>query len=102
MDDKISVCWPVAVSELAITVLISMTAFLYPNDWTLPIPLASVFGPALGIRMGFGECLVLALICGGLMTPIAFRQNAWTILLLALGICLWLFSGYAASQWLYA
>ena len=79
-----------------------VAAFVYPENWILPLWLAALFGPYVGIRMGLDGAVLFALFCIAFFVPIMFRLNIWTTILALPGVLLWLYAGYTAGQWLYA
>lgn len=81
--------------------LIAAATFLYPNDWPLPLWLAAVLSPLLGIRLGLAGAVSGVLICISLVFPVLIWRSIWTLILAILGICLWLFSGYMVGGLLY-
>ena len=90
-----------AVAYLAI-LIVGVVTFVYPDDRPVPLWLATLSGPFIGMRMGFSDAIWLVLLCVMLVTPISFRLNIFTIISAAFGIFLWLQTGFMAGQWLYA
>jgi hypothetical protein len=85
---------------LASAAAIAVSTFAYPDEWSIPLPVADAFGPFIGIRMGVGECIPFLLVCLLLIVPIAIRQNILTITTLVIGLSFWGFCGYVGCQWL--
>jgi len=81
-------------------VLAGAATFLYPDDWNLPLPIAALFGPFLGVRMQLEGSFPFLLAFLILMVPITKWQNVFTGILLLVGLGLWLYSGYACGLWL--
>ena len=78
----------------------AVATFLYPADWKLPLPVAALLGPFLGVRMQLEGSFCFLVACLMLMAPIAKWQNVWTGILLFAGLGLWLYAGYACGLWL--
>ncbi|WPJ94215.1 hypothetical protein SH580_12300 [Coraliomargarita algicola] len=87
-------------ATLVICLLIAV--LVYPDDWVIPLPLAAVFGPFLGMKLGLYDSFPLALLAIGLIAPIAFKRNKLRVFLSIIGICIWAFVGLACGAVLYA
>ena len=68
--------------------------YLFPDDETLSLPVASFFGPFLGLRLGWAGGLAVLLIVLELILPFVWKPNVLTSTLLLLGIAAWAFCGY--------
>ena len=94
-----------AIAALFAAIIPAVTAFAWPGDWAINVPLAVFFGPWLAICLGgpfflFGGVTLLA--AAAFVSPAVFKTNGITIGLLVIGIAIWCISGYLAVQILWA
>ncbi len=78
----------------------AVLTFSWPSNWKIQIPLATILGPWLAIRLGVCTIEVGILGLSGsimLMIPYCFRQRVSTFLLLVFGFGIWCIFGFVSG-----
>lgn len=90
---------------IVFVVTTGVLTFTWPDNWTLEVPLATVLGPWLSIRLGIGSNVVGILGLVGslaLMVPFCVRPQVATFFLLVTGLMLWSIFGFIAGLLLWS
>ena len=92
----------VAIIYGVLLVLTCIGSIFWPDDLSMPLPIAAVLGPFLTLRLGIGSGVPALVISLCLTAPYIFKQNIFTIAAPLLGLGLWLATGYFTGTLLYA